>query len=118
MTRKIEKVNELIKEVVSDIIHRHVQFPEGTLVTVTRVLSSPDLHYANIFVTIFSPDKTGRKETVSRLRSEIREIQHGLNRALRMRPVPRIAFVVDEEEEKRERVEELLAEDRRNSNHS
>ena len=118
MTRRIERVNELVKEVVSGAVLKTLQFQEGTMVTVTRVVVSPDLHYTNIFVTIFSPDKTTREEAFVQLKKATPAIQHELNRALRMRPVPRIQFLMDEEETRRERVEELLAEDRHNSANS
>lgn len=112
MTRRIEKVNELVKEVVADIILREVQFPAGALATLTRVSTSPDLHYADVFVTIFPGDREVQKEALLLLKKSTREIQRQLNRKLRMRPVPRILFLIDEEERKRERVEELLAQER------
>lgn len=109
MTRRIEKVNELLKEVIANIILREVQFPAGTMATLTRVSVSPDLHYADVFVTIFAGDREVQQEALLLLKKSTREIQRQLNRKLRMRPVPRILFLVDEEEKRRERIEELLA---------
>lgn len=110
MTHRIEKVNELIKEVISAIILRDVQFPEGAMVTITRAVVSPDLHYANVFVTVFSPRGEKEEEALNALKKNTAGIQHELNRKLRMRPVPRIAFLIDEEELRREKVEKLLGE--------
>lgn len=116
MTRRIERVNELVKEVVSGAILKTLQFQGRTMVTITRVAVSPDLHYTNIFVTIFSPSKASIEEAFAELKKATPFIQHKLNRALRMRPVPRIQFLMDEEETRRERVEELLARDRQSQN--
>lgn len=109
MAKRIEQVNELVKEVVAGILLREVQFPDGVLVTVTRVVTSPDLHYADVFVTVFSSrGEDAQKEVLETLKKRVGEVQHGLNKSLRMRPVPRILFRIDDEEMRRERVEELL----------
>lgn len=111
MAKRIDRISELIKEVVSAIILRGVQFPEGAMVTVTRAVVSPDLHYANVFVTVFSSQSGKEDEAMLALKKNTPKIQHELNRKLRMRPVPRIQFLIDEEEGRRERVEKLLQED-------
>ncbi|MDO8560599.1 MAG: 30S ribosome-binding factor RbfA [bacterium] len=108
MAKRIEKVNELIREVVSGIVLRSIQFPEGALVTVTRVDTSPDIHYANIFITVFSQNGGDAEAVIEIIKKDIGSIQHELNKKLRMRPVPRITFLIDEEEARRERIEELL----------
>lgn len=108
--RRIEQVNDLIRGEVGNIINRRIELPVGALVTVTRVVASADLHYADIFVSIMP---ALNEEKVLEIFSEkIAEIQHNLNRKLRMRPVPRIKFRVDADEKKRERIEALLARER------
>lgn len=109
MAKRIEKVNVLIKEVVSGILLRSIQFPERALVTVTRAATSPDIHYANVFVTVFSQKSGDVDEVMKILKHNIAAIQRGLNKSLRMRPVPRIQFLIDEEEMKRERIEKLIS---------
>lgn len=113
MAKRIEKVNELIREVVSDIVLKNVHFPEGALVTVTRVLTSRDIHYANVFVTIFSPKAGFSEEAFLTLKRSVAVVQREFNKKLRMRPVPKITFLIDDEEAKRERIEKLLAEGRK-----
>jgi len=108
--RRIEKVNVLIREVIALILSRDVHFPEGALVTVTRISTSEDLYYAAVFISVLAGDETKEKEVLDQLRRSAGEIQHELNKRLRMRPVPRITFAIDEEEKRRERVEKLLSE--------
>ena len=43
--RRLEKLNMLLKEELARIIDREVDFPAGTLVTITRVETSSDMHY-------------------------------------------------------------------------
>ena len=109
MTKRIEQVDVLIKEVVSGILLRSIQFPERALVTVTRVSTSPDIHYANVFVTVFSQKSGDADEVMKILKHSIGAIQRELNKKLRMRPVPRIQFLIDEEEMRREKIESLLS---------
>ncbi len=109
MTKRIEQVNVLIKEVVSGILLRSIQFPSGVLVTVTRVSTSPAIHYADVFVTVFSQKSGDADEVMKILKHSIGATQHELNRSLRMRPVPRIKFLIDKEEMHREKIERLLS---------
>jgi ribosome-binding factor A len=103
--RRIEKVNALIRDELAGIVAEDVQFLQGVLVTITRVISSHDLHYADVFVSVF-PKK--EKEVIALLNKKIAYIQGALNKKLKMRPVPRIMFKIDEEEKSRERIEKIL----------
>jgi len=43
MTKRIQQVDLLIKEELSKMIVREIEFPPGVLVTVTRVETTPNL---------------------------------------------------------------------------
>ncbi len=103
--RRREKVNLLIRDELANIINKEIELPKGTLVTVTRIVSSPDLYYADAFVTVF-PKKEA--DVMRLLERNVALIQGLLNKQLRMRPVPRIQFKIDMEEKNRERIEKLL----------
>ncbi len=106
--RRIEKIQILCREIIAEILERELQFPESALVTVTRVETSEDLYYARVFVSVFSPDLEDEKAILGELLRSTPRIQHELNRRLRMRPVPKIAFEIDQDEKRRERIEKLL----------
>lgn len=108
--RRIEKVNVLIREVIAAILMREIQPLEGTLITVTRVAVSHDLYYATVFISVLGGDATIEDATFEELKKRTGTVQHHLNRALRMRPVPKITFAIDIDEQRRERVEKLLGE--------
>lgn len=112
--RRIEKINILLCEVIAAILERDVSFPPGVLVTVTRVEATDDLYYAAAYVSVLGPEQA-EGEVLEQLRRETAAVQRALNRKLRMRPVPRISFAVDQQEKRRERIEKLLADDDRNS---
>lgn len=103
--RRVQKANLLIREKLAEIINKEIEFPEGIFVTLTRVESSHDLYYADAFISVF-PKK--EKEALAILRRKLPSLQNILNKELRMRPVPRLQFKIDEEEKKRERIEKIL----------
>lgn len=97
----------MLKDELARILDRELDIPEDTLVTITRVAISPDVHYATASISILGRK---RKETLAVLKKNVSHIQQVLNRRVRIRPVPRIKFAVDEEEIKREGIEKSLAE--------
>jgi len=101
-----EKIENLLREELAKILDRDIEFPRGTIVTVTRVKSSVDGHYASVYVSILGVDPAGALAT---LKKTVYHIQKSINKKLRIRPVPRIAFKIDEEEFNRERVEKRIA---------
>lgn len=105
--RRLEQVNALILEELGKIVDKNIDMPAEALVTLTHVITSPDKHYADVFISVMPLDK--EKEVLEIFALRVGDIQHMLNRKLRMRPVPRIKFVVDTGEKKRERIESLLA---------
>ena len=97
----------LLRDELGKIIDRSIEFPEDSLVTITRIVTSPDLRYATVFLSILNADSNRVLEILGK---NVYSIQQHLNRKLRMRPVPRIRFAIDEEEVRRESVERSLAE--------
>lgn len=109
--KRLEQVNELIKEELSKIIDRMIEFPEGILVTLTRVEVSEDKLYANAYVSslFVRDDGVPEIEILKILKKSVYAVQQALNKKLRIRPVPKIRFFIDEAEKHRERIEELLS---------
>ncbi len=106
--RRVEKLSNLIREELAAFLAREIEFPESTLVTITRVRVSPDGHYAAAMISVLPENKA--RAALEILTKNIYHIQQAVNRRMRVRPVPKIAFHMDEEEERRERVEHSLAE--------
>lgn len=104
---RTQKLEGLIKEQLSKIIDRDMDFPAGSLVTVTRAFLSSDGHYATAYLSVLSPEP---ERIVKTLRKHIYEIQQSLNKQMRIRPVPKIRFALDEQEFKREKIEKSLSE--------
>ncbi len=105
--RRIEKLNNFLREEIAQIIDREIEFPESMFVTVTLVSVSPDMHYAGVFISVLGQDT---KKALEILQKNVYNIQKILNRKVRMRPVPKIHFTLNENEIRREIVEKSVAE--------
>ena len=106
--QRVLRINELIKEEMGKILLRELDLEKGILVTVTRVSTSPNLYNANVFVSVYPQEH--EKKVVQGLRGQIYELQQFLNKRLRMRPVPKIAFVEETLVREAGDVEKRLAE--------
>lgn len=103
---RIEKIRNLLREELALMLNREMEFPEGSLVTITRAEISQDVHYATVFISVLG-DK--QRQVLEILSKNIYNIQKWLNRRVKMRPVPKLRFVMDEEEVRREKVEESIS---------
>lgn len=106
MSNRIQRVNSLIKKELSQVFLKEVDFPKGVLVTITKVESSANLKEARVYISIMPGSKTGRISEI--LNKIIYRIQQSLNKRLRMRPIPRIRFEIEQKTKEAAKVEELL----------
>jgi len=108
MSKRLERVNSLIKKELGQIILREIDFPEGALVTLTRVETSVDLANASIYIAVLPSEKA--KRVLEILDKMVYELQKILNKRLRLRPIPKIKFVEEKETFKAAKIEGLLEE--------
>jgi len=106
MSRRIEKVNQLLKQEVGELILRELEFSKDVMVTVTNVDTSLDLSQAKIMVSIMPEIKADKILRV--LASQVPNLQKALNHKLRMKNVPKIKFNLDKSEQRADRIERLL----------
>jgi ribosome-binding factor A len=106
MGHRIEKVNELIKQQISQTLTRELDLKPGVFVTVSRVDTTADLRYARIFVSIF-PEREA-SYALETLKNELYRLQGVLNKKLSMKPLPRIEFHLDITEVRADAVEKIL----------
>jgi len=105
MSQRIEKVNELLKHEISQLLLKEVDF-SNILVTITNVDTSKDLRQAKIKLSVIP---LGKGEDVLKIiKRNIFQLQHELNKKLHMKPLPRIRFEIDQTEVKAQRIEEIL----------
>jgi ribosome-binding factor A len=106
MNHRIERVRELLRRNLGDIIERDLRF-EGVLVTISDVDITPDLKQAHVFVSLLGGDP----ETVlAALRKHRVELQHALARRVVLKNTPRLNFHHDASAERGTRILQILEE--------
>ncbi len=110
MTRRIERVNELIKEELAGLLQREIQDPRlSTMVSITGVETSPDLHNATVRVSVLGSEEE-TQHALAALRHAAGFLRRELASRLRLRHVPELTFKLDTSIQKGARVLELLKE--------
>lgn len=106
MSKRIQRVNQLIKKEISQIILREIEFPKDILVTVTRVETASNLIESKVYVSVMPEEKTSKVFQI--LNRQVYELQQKLNQRLQMRPIPRIKFIEEKETKEAGKIEEIL----------
>lgn len=105
MNNRIQRVNELLKQEISKLILREIDFA-GALITVTEVKTSADLGQTKVKISVM-PIKKG-EQVLRIIEKKIFHLQQIINKKLNMKRVPKIRFVIDQAEIKAQRIEEIL----------
>lgn len=106
MSFRIEKINELIKQQIAEIITRELNLKPGVFVTVSKVDTTKDLRYTRISISVF-PEREANY-ALETLKKEAYFIQGKLNKKLAIKIVPKITFFLDFTESEADKVEKIL----------
>ena len=110
MTRRTERLNDLIREEISELLRRKVKDPRlGCFLTITRVSTSPDLRHAKVFVSIMGSDEE-KKEAMEGLASASGFFHRKLMECLSLRRMPQLSFHLDDSIERAAHVLNLMKE--------
>ena len=96
LTKRSEHLEKYLLREINNIIYRKVNDPRIKFVTITRAKVSSDLKYADIFVTIFN-DKKQQRKALEGLKNATKFIRGELGKDLKIRYVPNIKFVIDQD---------------------
>ncbi len=108
MSDRLRRVNEAIKQIVSQAIPT-LQDPRIGFVTVTGVETTPDLDQATVWVSVFGSD-VERQGTLDALAGAGGLFQARINRELHLRKTPRLEFKYDAAVERGVRMTKLIDE--------
>ena len=107
MNFRSERVGKLIREELSKMILREVELP--ALATITEVEVDKNLEGARVKVSVLPA--SGEKKVMDELVKNAGYFQHLLLKKINIKPMPRIAFVIDHGLENVALVEKLLGQD-------
>jgi ribosome-binding factor A len=92
--KRLDRVNQLVREEISHLIQRELKDPRLGFVTVTEVAVAPDLRSAKVFVSVLGDDAQW-KGSLAALQSARGFIRNWLAPRLRLRAVPDLTFLPD-----------------------
>lgn len=106
--KRLERVNQLIKEEISLLLQRELKDPGLGFVTVTEVDTSPDLRHARVYVSVLGPEErwASSLQALARARGFIR---NWLRRHLDLRVTPEIDIRPDRSMAHAAHIQSLLA---------
>lgn len=99
-----EKIQNHIRELAAVYIEREAG--PTSLITVTRVLMSPDSKKAKIMITVLPKEK----ETAAYgfIKRNLGELRKYVTKNLKINPIPFLDVAIDEGEKNRQKIDELL----------
>ena len=110
MAHRIERVNNLIRRELSELLQRQVKDPRlGTFTAVTAVSTSPDLKFAKVFVSCISSEEE-KQQKLKALTSAAGFFRKEMAKNLRLRHIPELSFYWDDSIERGDRLLQLIDE--------
>ncbi|OGO04086.1 MAG: ribosome-binding factor A [Chloroflexi bacterium RBG_13_54_8] len=96
MSRRIERLNSLIRQEMSELLQRHVKDPRlSGFVTVTQVSVSQDLRHARVMVSVMGSEKEEDGVFVA-LAAASGFLRKEMSKRLDLRHTPELSFHRDE----------------------
>ena len=109
-SERMRRVDEAMREVLSDAITQDLKDPRVGFVTVTAVDTSPDLRHARVYVSVLG-EEGRRKLSMTALESARGFLQRRVAAQLRLKHTPQLAFIYDDTAERADRLERILGQE-------
>ena len=94
--RRIERVNGLLREEISNLIASQVNDPRlKGLITITQVQTASDLRNARVYVSVMG-DESIRGEALAGIQSSASYLRRELRERVALRYVPFLRFMLDD----------------------
>lgn len=104
---RLRRVDEAVREVLSEAVTKEIKDPRVGFVTVTAVQTSSDLRHARVFISVLG-DGGVRERSMQGLRSAHGFLQRRVADELRIKHTPTLDFVYDDTVDRGLRIEALL----------
>ncbi len=110
MSRRTDRLGEQFREEISKLVQKGLKDPRvSSLSSITRVEVTDDLSYAKVMVSVIGSDKE-KRDSLTGLKNSAGFIRGILGKALKIRKIPELNFVLDENLEHAMHIENILAE--------
>jgi ribosome-binding factor A len=109
MTARTDRIDQLLRQEIGEILTRDIQDPRIGFVTITDVETAPDLSTARVWVSVIGQPEE-RAQTVKALERAMPFVRRELGSRVRLRRIPELHLRTDESAQRGTRVLQLLAE--------
>jgi ribosome-binding factor A len=106
---RMRRVDEAMREVLSDVLTHEVKDPRVGFVTVTDVKTSPDLRHARVYVSVLG-DPAEVEASLEGLLSAHGFLQGRVGGELRLKNTPTLHFIHDDTAVRAQRLEQIINE--------
>jgi ribosome-binding factor A len=103
----MERMNEAIKELLSELVLTRIKDPRVGLVTITAVDVAKDMDSAKVYFSVMG-DETVRRDSKKGLESAKSFLRNTVARELKIRTMPDLRFVYDDSLDRSMRIEDAL----------
>jgi ribosome-binding factor A len=105
---RLQKIERLIQKELSEIFLLQTKAMHGVMVSVTKVISSPDLSLSKAYLSVF-PSERG-KEIVDSINQNKKSVRYELGQRIgkQVRHVPEVLFFLDDSLDYLENIDRLL----------
>lgn len=108
MPRRMERVNELLRQRLSALLQREVKDPRlSGIISVTSVETSPDLRQAKVYISVLG-SAPEREAALQGFRAAANFLRRTLAEDISLRRVPELVFLPDASAEQGETMAGLL----------
>lgn len=92
--QRSQRVAEAVRQEIAALLSKGIKDPRIGFVSVMEVRMSPDLRYANVYMSLYGSDKE-KKSSLAGLRSSAGFIRREVSKRLKLRFAPEIRFFED-----------------------
>ena len=108
MSHRIERVNQLIRQEISELLQREIRDPRlNNFIAVTDVVTSPDLKYAKVFISFIS-EQQQKQDALDALTGASNFLRKEMAKKIRLRRIPELSFHWDDSIERGSHIMNLI----------
>lgn len=108
MARRIDRVNELLRQEISQLLAREIKDPRlNGIISITGVSAAGDLRSARVYISVMGQEQA-KREALDGIRSAAAFLRRELRDRITLRHTPHLTFHLDDSIEEGDRVLRLM----------